>query len=692
MLLSSKRRGGVGGMSKFSRGIVGLSMLVSGLVGATGRATAGPVPGDGGQVSLESPIRVLDTRFSHPQTGVTTTTLGPGRILNVSLQARQTAGTARLHPCGAPPSTGQLAFVYRPNDALLHRVLTDASSDCLTATSAVDFVIDKYGDIATAATTDRLQYVPLPAPLTLVDGNASFGSTTPLSLGTTPPDGQAAVLAVQTYGGRSPGYATAFTCGFQPNTADNFIETWTTANVAYVPVTAAAGPCVFMSSAAHLRVTLLGWLSKSGPDTTSLPPAIKVELQSVRAPGLVAITPLRVLDTRTVVPFGKKLDGGEVIELPFGPESAASVSAVVLNVTVDSPQAGGFVTVYPCDQPQPVASNLNFSSGQTIANAVTVKLPRSGSVCIYSSSTTHVIADFMGGYLFGRGSGSQAVAPLRLLDTRNALGVTAKSKVGADSTMALHVAGTGGVPALGAQAVTLNVTVDQPEAGGFVTVYPCGENVPTSSNLNYVTGQTIANLVTVKLGLDGDVCFFTSGATHLIADLAAWYQPSLPAGFEELEPIRVLDSRNAIGVAGKTLLAAGSISTLGVAGRGGVPADGADAVTLNVTVDQPQGGGFVTVFPCGQQVPTASNLNYASGQTIANLVNVKLAANGTVCIFTSASAHVLADVAGYSTTVQETSWSSDLTHLRDIASAALQPDAAQLLNSAVAAARRFRVG
>ena len=44
--------------------------------------------------------------------------------------------------------------------------------------------------------------------------------------------------------------------------------------------------------------------------------------------------------------------------------------------------------------------------------------------------------------------------------------------------------------------------------------------------------------------------------------------------------------------------AAGSVREVLVRGRGGVPVD-ATAVVLNVTVDGPEGSGFVTVFPCG---------------------------------------------------------------------------------------------
>ena len=93
-------------------------------------------------------------------------------------------------------------------------------------------------------------------------------------------------------------------------------------------------------------------------------------------------------------------------------------------------------------------------------------------------------------------------------------------------------------------------------------------------------------------------------------------------------------------------MGAGSVTEVQVAGRGGVPADAAAAV-LNVTVVSPQADAFATVFPCGQPVPTASNVNYRLGVDIANAVIVQLGAGGKACIYTFAATHLLADVNGY---------------------------------------------
>jgi alpha-tubulin suppressor-like RCC1 family protein len=72
------------------------------------------------------------------------------------------------------------------------------------------------------------------------------------------------------------------------------------------------------------------------------------------------------------------------------------------------------------------------------------------------------------------------------------------------------------------------------------------------------------------------------------------------------------------------------------------------AVVLNVTVTEPSGMSFVTVFPGGQARPLASSLNVVAGQTVANAVVVKPGADGTVALYNDrGSAHVVVDVAGW---------------------------------------------
>ncbi len=87
-----------------------------------------------------------------------------------------------------------------------------------------------------------------------------------------------------------------------------------------------------------------------------------------------------------------------------------------------------------------------------------------------------------------------------------------------------------------------------------------------------------------------------------------------------------------------------------MSGKGGLPATGVAAVSLNVTVTGAEnpavGGGFVTVFPCGVR-PDASNLNFVAGQTVPNAVIAPVSATGTVCFYVYGTAHLFADVSGY---------------------------------------------
>lgn len=88
------------------------------------------------------------------------------------------------------------------------------------------------------------------------------------------------------------------------------------------------------------------------------------------------------------------------------------------------------------------------------------------------------------------------------------------------------------------------------------------------------------------------------------------------------------------------------IVSLTVAGRGDVPAD-VLAVAMNVTVTGASAPGYVTVWPCNAQIPTASNLNYVAGQTVANAVVSGTDFEGYVCFYAKAPVHVVVDVVGY---------------------------------------------
>ena len=216
------------------------------------------------------------------------------------------------------------------------------------------------------------------------------------------------------------------------------------------------------------------------------------------------------------------------------------------------------------------------------------------------------------------------------------------------STLALQVATRGGVTA-SATAVALNVTAVGATGDGFVTVYPCGSDRPTASNLNFTAGSVTPNAVITQIGAGGTVCLFVSAATHLVVDVNGYFPPT--TSLHAFNPARVLETRPGLLTVdgqqqGTGTLVGRSVTAVQIGGRASVPGD-ASAAVLNVTVTDAAGPGFATVFPCGAPIPTASSINFVAGSTVANLAVSKIGDAGAVCVFTSEATHLVVDVAGY---------------------------------------------
>lgn len=123
--------------------------------------------------------------------------------------------------------------------------------------------------------------------------------------------------------------------------------------------------------------------------------------------------------------------------------------------------------------------------------------------------------------------------------------------------------------------------------------------------------------------------------------------------FTPVDPTRILDTRDGTGVADQHRgpLGAGKVIELDVTGVAGAPDDGVGAVVLNVTVTDAANQGYVTVYPCGDARPIASNVNFMRGVDAAGLTPVRIGATGKVCVYVSEGTDVVADLNGYYTLV-----------------------------------------
>ena len=119
------------------------------------------------------------------------------------------------------------------------------------------------------------------------------------------------------------------------------------------------------------------------------------------------------------------------------------------------------------------------------------------------------------------------------------------------------------------------------------------------------------------------------------------------AGVVSVSPDRVLDTRLGNG-APKTKVLAGGVVQVDVTMRGtSLVPDDAKAVVLNVTATSTNGSAFMTVWPCGEARPDASNINTYSNTSTPNAVITKIGPGGLVCIFAEQATDLIADVNGY---------------------------------------------
>jgi hypothetical protein len=214
-------------------------------------------------------------------------------------------------------------------------------------------------------------------------GALTQGSTTSLLVAGRAgvPAGVAAVVVNLTgTEGSSDTYLTAFASGGERPTASNLnvARGRTVANVALVPVGSDGRIVIYNNAGAqHLVADLLGYV--------------------LSGPGLVGLTPARVLDTRT---GAGAVGAGETVTLQMlgaGGVPGDGVAAVVLNITVTEPTVDTYVTASAGGTPRPLASNVNAPRGATVANLAIVPLGADGTIALYNNAgATHLVVDVLG--------------------------------------------------------------------------------------------------------------------------------------------------------------------------------------------------------------------------------------------------------------------------------------------------------
>ena len=420
------------------------------------------------------------------------------------------------------------------------------------------------------------------------------------------------------------------------------------------------------------------------------------------------VTPCRIIDTRNatagILPAGTTrgfmgwngsytAQGGAATScnLPFSTNNAA----IVVNFTVVSPTTGGYITVFPGDAASvPLAATLNFNAGDVKGNNAVLKLNQTGAGSdfgIYTTSTTHIVADVVGYYakpvavpLVSLSSDLvfTPVTPCRILDTRSASAgiLVAGTTRGFNGWNYSFTAQGGsntrcGIPeSTYTAAIVVNFTSVSPQTGGYITAYPGDAPQPLAATLNFNAGDVKGNNAVLKLNQTNSGNHFNVYSTstmHLVGDVVGYYsRPSplavVPLGamssdlvYTPVTPCRIMDTRSS----SAGVMATGSqrgffgwngtfTAQGGSASNCGLPFSYNNAaLVVNFTVVNPTTGGYITAFPGdAATVPLAATLNFNAGDVKGNNAVLKLNQTGTgadFVIYTTSTTHIVADVVGY---------------------------------------------
>jgi MYXO-CTERM domain-containing protein len=160
-----------------------------------------------------------------------------------------------------------------------------------------------------------------------------------------------------------------------------------------------------------------------------------------------------------------------------------------------------------------------------VANTVVSTLD-GGRICLLSNVETNVVVDVTGFFTPTSGLTYTALAPQRVLDTREAASLY-NGRLGARQVIELPIQRLPGMPA-SAVAVVANLTAVSASGPGFVTAFPCGTPVPGTSSLNFPAEAAVGALTVSTLGA-GSLCVFANARAHLIVDvLGVWTGAAVP--------------------------------------------------------------------------------------------------------------------------------------------------------------------
>lgn len=390
------------GPDAFTTSQVPAALVLQALPVAPRYAAATSLASAGQYHSLATPSRILDTRGGAgalqpgesrtiPVTGAVPAAGLTAVVMNVTATGTTASSFLTVWPSGSPmPSASSLN--WNPGDTVSNQVtvaVNDGSVAIYNLGGAADVVIDVAGYFAAPTGGNDGAFNPSPTSR-LLDTRSqgpSLGPGTTRTLQVTAPGTTgiaAAVLNVTVTNTTSAGYLTAFQAGAAVPTASNlnWVAGQTRANRVTVKLDSQGRASFYNSGGStDLVVDLNGLYSDAGGPAGSQ---------------YFAVQPSRVSDTRagggSLVPVA----GRGWVPLMTAARPPVAVNA---NVTVTNTTAASYLSVVASNNTSAPTSDLNWSAGQTVPNAVISALGPDGALRTRNfAGSADVIVDLVGWY------------------------------------------------------------------------------------------------------------------------------------------------------------------------------------------------------------------------------------------------------------------------------------------------------
>ncbi|WP_433920729.1 hypothetical protein OIE50_50365 [Streptomyces canus] len=399
-----------------------------------------------------------------------------------------------------------------------------------------------------------------------------------------------------------------------------------------------------------------------------------------------SVTPTRILDTRSGIGItGTGITAGastvasdSVTHLKIAGDSVTSpvsgapttvptsVTAVAVDVTATAQTDSGYITTYADGTQRPITSSTNFAANTTATGYQIVPVGNDGKIDLYThidstGGTTALIVDLTGYFTSDPAvTGDQTYTPLssavRALDTRSSIAhtnLTSTGTVAVGTNFTLQITGQNGIPST-ATAVAVNLAAANATGTGFLQAYATGYAPTADTSLSFNSGgNTIASLSgDVPIGTSGTITISVHGnATAVLADISGYYTTTTTGQkFHTLNPTRLVDTRSGIGGT-KSAVTANGTYTLTTATTQQVTMATTPTLAAMLTVTNTAAGGYATAYPTSVGKPATSNINWGTGDTLANLTLTPTDPNGQISIYNYSSdkTDIVVDCSGYYT-------------------------------------------